>query len=225
MAQDNGGPPEFVRGPVRRVQVDLPADVARTLDAWIASQPERSEAIVLAIRDWLSGIGPARLQGASGEHALKAAVAAAAMLIVASARIHADEVLRHRGRCQSLTILDRQDAVRCADEMLVQTSGGRRSFVFRTDNVVVVFVTIDQKADTAGRRDFPLNQIEFGTGGHVETMPVLRGTCRSVDPASTWRAETACEADTTKGHLAAKFVTIDDVAEPIAPSVSSDTIR
>lgn len=186
MAQDNGGPPEFVRGPVRRVQVDLPADVARTLDAWIASQPERSEAIVLAIRDWLSGIGPARLQGASGEHALKAAV---------------------------------------ADEMLVQTSGGRRSFVFRTDNVVVVFVTIDQKADTAGRRDLPLNQIEFGTGGHVETMPVLRGTCRSVDPASTWRAETACEADTTKGHLAAKFVTIDDVAEPIAPSVSSDTIR
>lgn len=61
MAQDNGGPPEFVRGPARRVQVDLPADVARTLDAWIANQPEpqpeRSDAIVLALRDWLTGMG------------------------------------------------------------------------------------------------------------------------------------------------------------------------
>lgn len=156
---------------------------------------------------------------------MKAAVAAVAMLIVASAQIHAAEVFRHRGRCQSLTILDRQDVVRCADEMLVQTSGGLRSFVFRTDNAVVVFVTIDQKADSAGQTELPLNRIEFGIGGQVETIPVLKGACRSVDPASTWRAETACEAHTTKGYFAAQFVTIDGAAEPIAPSVSLDTIR
>lgn len=73
--------------------------------------------------------------------------------------------------------------------------------VFRAGDAVVLFVTIDQKADDRGERTLPLNRVELGVGSQVETMPVLSGACRTVDPAATWRAETVCEADTIKGRF------------------------
>ena len=61
MAQDNGGPAPYRHGPAKRVQVDLPAGLARALDAWIAAQPEPRpelpDAIAFGLRDWLIGMG------------------------------------------------------------------------------------------------------------------------------------------------------------------------
>ena len=150
---------------------------------------------------------------------MKAALAAAGALFQAFSThaAHADETVLHRGRCQSLTILDHRDAVRCTDEMVVQVGAGQRGFVFRTDHDVVLFVTIDQKADAAGQRVLPVNRVDLAVGSQVETIPVLSGSCRSVEPTATWRAETACDADTTKGRFAAQFVTIDGAADHVRP--------
>jgi hypothetical protein len=102
--------------------------------------------------------------------------------------------------------------------MFVQLDGtGQRGFVFHTDGSVVLFVTIDQKADASGSRYLPVSRVQFGTGSQFETIPVLSGTCGSVDPVVTWRAEATCEAETTKGHFAAQFVTIDAATEPVKP--------
>ena len=133
------------------------------------------------------------------------------------------ELVRNRGRCQSLTILDRPASVRCADELFVQVdAAGHRGFVFRADEAVVLFVAIDAPPDATGARSLPLNRVEFGLHGEVETIPVLSGTCRSVDAAATWRAETVCEADTVKGRFAAQFVTIDGAAESVQPNERPD---
>lgn len=61
----------------------------------------------------------------------------------------------------------------------------RRDFVFHTDGPVVLFVTIDQKASASGLRYLPVSRVLFGTGGEIETLPVLSGACRFVDPVST----------------------------------------
>ena len=53
------------RGPARAkprtVSAHVPADVAMALDAWFDNQPEptpeRAEAVKLALRDWLTGLG------------------------------------------------------------------------------------------------------------------------------------------------------------------------
>ena len=130
----------------------------------------------------------------------------------------ADEVVRHRGRCQSLTILDLAASRRCTDELFVQVdANGYRTFIFRADEAVVLFAAIDGSADASGTRNLPLNRVEFGLRGEVETIPVLSGSCRSTDPAATWRAETLCEAKTLKGHFAGRFITIDGATEPVQP--------
>lgn len=148
----------------------------------------------------------------------RAFVAAMLFFLASGPTARANDVTRHHGRCQSLTVLDRRDALRCIDEMIVQAEDGQRGFVFRTDHAVVLFVTIDQRPDATGLRDLAMSRVEFAVGGQVETIPVLSGSCRSVDPASTWRAETTCVADTTKGRFAAQFVTIDGAAETMRPS-------
>ena len=51
----------YHRGPGCGVTLHLPADLARALDACIAEQPEprpeRPDAILRALRDWLTGLG------------------------------------------------------------------------------------------------------------------------------------------------------------------------
>lgn len=135
---------------------------------------------------------------------------------------HADELVRRRGRCQSLTVADRAASKRCADEMLVQvTDTGERAFVFRADDAVVLFVAIDAP-DATGMRDLPMNRLQFGLRREAEAIPVLSGSCRSTNAAATWRAKTVCEAETIKGRFAASFVTIDGATEPVRPSDSGE---
>lgn len=49
------------RPKARTISAHLPADIAAALDEWVASQPEprpdRSEAVRLALHDWLTGQG------------------------------------------------------------------------------------------------------------------------------------------------------------------------
>lgn len=131
----------------------------------------------------------------------------------------ADNPTRHKGRCQSLTILDRSASLRCADEMFVRADATSiRAFIFRSEEAVVLFAAIDGKPDATGTRHLPLNRVELGLRGEVGTIPVLSGSCRSVDAAATWRAETVCEAATVKGRFAAQFVTIDGATEPVQPN-------
>ena len=55
-----GGIP-YPRGPAASITLDLPANLVRALDAWITEQPEphleRAQAVALALRDWLTGLG------------------------------------------------------------------------------------------------------------------------------------------------------------------------
>lgn len=50
-----------LHGPAVRTIIDLPADLSRALDLWAAAQrspqPDREDAILLALRDWLTGLG------------------------------------------------------------------------------------------------------------------------------------------------------------------------
>lgn len=146
----------------------------------------------------------------------------ATALMLTAGVAHADELTKHRGRCQSLTIADRPASLRCADEMLVHVgTDGERGFLFRADDTVVLFVAIDAPGDSSGARTMPLNRVEFGLRGQVEVIPVLAGSCTSVDAAATWRAETVCEAATLKGRFVASFVTVAGAVERIVPGSES----
>lgn len=108
-----------------------------------------------------------------------AVVFAAAMIAMCSIGAQADALLQHRGRCQSLTVFDRNVAAQCEDRMISQVGAlGERGFVFQmTDGVVVFFVAIDAPPRPGGTRTLPLNRIDFGLRGQVETIPVLSGMC------------------------------------------------
>ena len=59
MQHDNAAPP-YDAGPAIRVTLNLPADIARALDAWIATRWEhagRNETIVNTLRDYLTAMG------------------------------------------------------------------------------------------------------------------------------------------------------------------------
>ena len=67
--------------------------------------------------------------------------AAALLLLAVVSDACADEIIKHRGRCQSLTILDRPASLRCADEIVVQRDAlGQRGIIVRTDDAVLLFV-------------------------------------------------------------------------------------
>ena len=57
----------------RAAWLDLPIDLARCLDAWIIEKPEprpdRREAIRIALRDWLTGLGQTSSLGLFGRFA------------------------------------------------------------------------------------------------------------------------------------------------------------
>ena len=59
MSAEGGHP--YQRGSAASITLDLPADLMRARNAWIAEQPEprpeRLEAVALALRDWLTGLG------------------------------------------------------------------------------------------------------------------------------------------------------------------------
>ena len=139
------------------------------------------------------------------------------VIFAATCSASADELLQHSGRCQSLTVLDRNIAGKCQDKMIEQVgSVGERGFLFRTDDgATVFFVALDKPPAPDGSRTMPLSRIEFGLRAQLEGVQVLDGSCVSVDPKATFRAETSCEAATLKGSFTVRFVTIDGAVESL----------